>query len=174
MQTKVYKDLLVYSKNGKNQQRICMKIDTGADSNILPLRKFKKIFPDTSMVNLAKTVRPNTILETAKGDEIKQLGHCKINVCFADNRILCHFFVVPNYCHCILGLPDSERLKILTIHTEVVSDVIQPQSLDAMYTIDDTTVAESNSLKNQILSDARYKVLFSGIGFTRRGEVTDR
>ena len=33
-----------------------------------------------------------------------------------------------------------------------------------MYTIDDTIVTESNSLKNQILSDARYKVLFSGIG----------
>ena len=33
-----------------------------------------------------------------------------------------------------------------------------------MYTIDDTTVTESNSLKNQILSDVRYKVLFSGIG----------
>ena len=51
-----------------------MKIDTGAESNnILPLRQFKKIFPDTSMVNLSKTGRPNTILETAKGDEIKQL-----------------------------------------------------------------------------------------------------
>ena len=124
--TKVYKDLLLYTMNGKNQQRICMKIDTGAESNILPLREFKKNFPDTSIVNLAKTVRPNTILETAKGDEIKQVGHCKINVCFADDRILCHFFVVPNYCHCILGLPDSERLKILTIHSDVVLDVIQP------------------------------------------------
>ena len=124
--TKVYKDLLVCTKNAANQQRIHMKINTGAESNILPLREFKKIFPDTSMVNLYKTVRPNTILETAKGDEIKQLGYCKINVCFADNRILCHFFVVPNYCHCILGLPDSERLKILTIHSDVVSDFIQP------------------------------------------------
>ena len=36
------------------------------------------------------------------------------------------FFVVPNYCHCILGLPDSERLEILTIHSDVVLDVIQP------------------------------------------------
>ena len=44
-----------------------MKINTGAESNILPLREFKKIFPDTSMVDLSKTVRPNTILETAKG-----------------------------------------------------------------------------------------------------------
>ena len=124
--TKVYKDLLVYTKNGKNQQRIHMKIDTGEESNILPLRELKKIFPDTSMVNLSQTVRPNTILETAKGDEIKQLGCCKINICFADNRILCHFLVVPNYCHCILDLPDSERLEILTIHSDVVSDVIQP------------------------------------------------
>ena len=124
--TKVYKDLLVCTKNGASQQRIHMKINTGAESNILPLREFKKIFPDTSMVNLSKMVRPNTILETEKGDEMKLLGSCKINVCFADNRILCHFFVVPNYCHCIPGLPDSERLKILTIHSDVVSDVIQP------------------------------------------------
>ena len=33
-----------------------------------------------------------------------------------------------------------------------------------MYTMDDTTVTESNGLKDQILSDPRYKVLFSGIG----------
>ena len=124
--TMVYKDLLVCTKNGINQQRICMKINIRVESNILPLRGFKKIFPDISVVELSKMVRPNTSSKTAKGNEIKQLGHCKINVCFADNRILCHFFVVPNYCHCILGLPDSERLEILTIHSDVVSDVIQP------------------------------------------------
>ena len=42
------------------------------ESNILPLREFKKIFPDISMVELSRMVRPNTILETAKGDETKQ------------------------------------------------------------------------------------------------------
>ena len=88
----VYKDLLVCTKNGTNQQRISMKINTRAESNILPLREFKKIFPDISVVELSKMVTPNTILETAKGNKIKQLGRCKINVCFADNRILCHFF----------------------------------------------------------------------------------
>ena len=90
-QTKVYKDLLVCTKNGTNQQQIHMKIDTQAESNILPLREFKKIFPDISIVELSRTVRPDTILETAKGDKIKQLGHCKASICFADNRILCHF-----------------------------------------------------------------------------------
>ena len=69
--TKVYTDLLVHTKNGTNQQRIHMKINTGAESNILPLREFKKICPDMSMVNLSIIVRPNTILETEKGDEIK-------------------------------------------------------------------------------------------------------
>ena len=75
--TKVYRDLLVCTKNGTNQQQICLKIDTGVESNILPLREFKKIFPDISMVELSRMARPNTILETAKGDEMKQLGHCK-------------------------------------------------------------------------------------------------
>ena len=88
--TKVYKDLLVCTKNGTNQQWICM-IDTGVESDILPLREFNKIFPDISKVELSRMVRPNTVLETAKGDEIKQLGHCKISICFEDNRILCHF-----------------------------------------------------------------------------------
>ena len=74
------------------------------------------------------------------------------------------FLLVPNYCHCILSLPDSERLEILTIHNDVVSDVIQPWSMDAMYTIDDTTVTADNDLKDWILSDPRYKALFSGIG----------
>ena len=70
----VYKDLLVCTKNGTNQQWIRMKTDTEAESNILPLREFKKIFPDISMVELSRMVRANTILETAKGDKIKQLG----------------------------------------------------------------------------------------------------
>ena len=90
--TKVYKDLLVCTKNDTNPQWICMKTDTEAESNILPLREFRKIFPDTSMVELSKMVRPNTILEKAKGDKIKQVGCCIINICFPDNRILCHFF----------------------------------------------------------------------------------
>ena len=33
-----------------------------------------------------------------------------------------------------------------------------------MNTTDDTTVTEGNDLKDQILSDLRYNVLFSGIG----------
>ena len=33
-----------------------------------------------------------------------------------------------------------------------------------MYTIDDTTITEGSDLKDQILSDLRYKVPFSGIG----------
>ena len=55
-----------------------MKISPGVESNILPLREFKKIFPDISVVELFKIIKPNTILKTAKGDEIKQLGHCKL------------------------------------------------------------------------------------------------
>ena len=36
--TKVYRDILVCTKNGTNQQQICMKINTGVESNILQLR----------------------------------------------------------------------------------------------------------------------------------------
>ena len=36
--------------------------------------------------------------------------------------------------------------------------------MDAMYAIDDTTVTAGKELKDQILSDPRYKALFSGIG----------
>ena len=56
----------------QTHNRYILKIDTGADSNILPLKEFKKMFPDTSMVELSRMVRPSTILETAKGDKIKQ------------------------------------------------------------------------------------------------------
>ena len=35
--------------------------------------------------------------------------------------------------------------------------------MDTKYAIDDTTVTVGNDLKDQILSDPRYKVLFSGI-----------
>ena len=60
-------------------------------------------------------------------------------------------------------MPDSERLEILTIHSDIVSDVIQLQSINAAYAIDDTTVTAGNDLKDQIFSDPRYKALFSGI-----------
>ena len=95
------------------------KVDTGADGNLLPLGEFFKHFSEANLNNLAKTVDPHTKLYAFNNTEIKQLGVCELLVEYKSNRKICKFFVV-DFPPDILGIHDSESLKLITIHFDCI------------------------------------------------------
>ena len=91
------------------------KVDTGADGSLLPLGEFFKHFPEANLNDLAKTADLKMKLYAYYDTEIKQLGVCELLVEYQKNRKICEFYVV-DFLTAILGIHDSESLKLLTVH----------------------------------------------------------
>ena len=112
--TRMHINLNMRSCNG-NSMKTHFKVDTGADGNLLPLGEFFKHFPEANLNDLAKTVDPHTKLYAYNNMEIKQLGVCKLLVEYKTNRKICEFYIV-DFPTAILGIHDSESLKLITVH----------------------------------------------------------
>ena len=158
------------SCNG-NSMKTHFKVDTGADGNLLPLGEFFKHFPNANMTQLAKTIDPHTKLYVYNNTEIKQLGVCKLLVEYKSNRKICKFYVhVVDFPTAILGIHDSESLRLITVHfdnievetlhTELLKGKTSPST--PMYVNAIQNDADSDEFSIKIKCD--YKDLFTGIG----------
>ena len=108
----MYVNLNTKPCNG-TQRKTCFKVNTGADGNLLPLGEFFKHFPEANLNDLARTVDHHTKLYAYNNTEIKQLGVCELLVEYGQNRKICEFYVA-DFPTAILGIHDSESLKLLT------------------------------------------------------------
>ena len=106
-------DVTVSNKIG-NKTTVHVKLDTGASGNLLPYNVFKEIFPHVSVKELCHSIDNNVCLEAYNKSSIKQLGTCHLTARHGKQSCLCHFFVVPDYCHPILGLNDIHALNLYT------------------------------------------------------------
>ena len=95
-------DVTVNNKAG-NKTTVHVKLDTGATSNLLPYNLFREIFPHVSIKDLFHSIDSNVCLKACNKSSIKQLGTCCLTVRHGKQSHLCHFFVVSDYCHPILG-----------------------------------------------------------------------
>ena len=155
------------SCNG-NSMKTHFKVDTGADGNLLPLGEFFKHFPEANLNDLAKRVDPHTKLYAYNNTEVKQLGVCELLVEYKTNRKICEFYVV-DFPTAILGIHDSESLKLTTIHFDsIVAEMSQPELSPKTK---QSTLMYVNAIQNDVDSDefsnkikCEYKDLFTGIG----------
>ena len=159
------------SCNG-NSMKTHFKVDTGADGNLLPLEEFFKHFPDANMTQLAKTIDPHTKLYAYNNTEIKQSGVCKLLVEYKTCKKICEFYVV-DFPTAILGIHDSESLRLITIHFDCIGAEISQPKPDSELSLQ--TEQSSSMYVNAIQNDAdsdefsikikhEYKDLFTGIG----------
>ena len=123
-------DVTTSNKIG-NKTTVCVKLDTGASSNLLPYNVFREIFPWVSIKELHHSIDNNVCLEAYNKSSIKQLGTCHLTVQHGKQSCLCHFFVVPDYCCLILGLNDIHALNLISIHCHV-TDKLSPGNLGPM------------------------------------------
>lgn len=102
----------ISTANKRLRKSVNYKIDTGADSNLLSVKTFRKLFPDVTNAQLESTKDTSVFLEAANGSEIEQLGKCKLSLCFRGKVCICIFYVVPGVTS-LLGLPDTEHLGLI-------------------------------------------------------------
>ena len=167
-------DVTVSNKIG-NKTTVHVKLDTGASSNLLPHNMFREIFPQVSIKELHHSIDNNVCLEAYNKSSINQLGTCHLTVWHGKQSHLCHFFVVPDYCHLILGLNDIHALNLISIHCNVMdkwsSGNLSPMSSYSSHdddlcfsTFDAIEEKPSSMLTKDTITNGHFSKIFSGIG----------
>ena len=147
--TRALGDLLLSNKSGA-KCTVQFKLDSGAGANLLPLNIYTKLFPDRK---LHGTVDKRVQLIAANKTRIKQLGTVRLRVCVRSKEKVCLFYVVPDMCHPIFGLPDLTSMKLLSF------DILLESNWEANYSVDSV---DSNLTKQSLLTN--YHDVFSGLG----------
>ena len=110
-----------------------VKVDTGAQGNILPLRVFRKMFPDaiTGQHPTHGTLMPrdHTILSAYNGTRIPQHGTIQLACRYQQSDwVDAEFFVADTEGPAILGLPNSRQLRLVTLHCAIEKNTISQQA----------------------------------------------
>ena len=116
------------NQKGRKPIMLRCKVDTGAQSNLLPVHLFRIIFPEKLDSN--GNPEPST-LETSKmaltaygGSKIKQLGTVKIPCMYNDTKHNCVFYVTDAAGPAILGLKTCQALNLITLHCAVETTTV--------------------------------------------------
>ncbi|KAK7088654.1 hypothetical protein V1264_022553 [Littorina saxatilis] len=101
-----------------------VKVDTGAQGNILPLRIYRRMFPEQlnpeGFPATGATELRRTVLQAYNGTLIKQFGVITIQCKFKKTEWHdAEFFVTDSNGPAILGLPSSRQLKLVTVHCAI-------------------------------------------------------
>ena len=136
---------------------------------------FREIFPQVSVKELCHSIDNNVCLEAYNKSSIKQLGTCHLTVWDGKQSCLCYFFIVPDYCHLILGLNDIHALNLISIHCHVtdkwptgnLSPMCSYPSHDddlCFSTYDAIEEKSGSMLTKYAITNGHFSKIFSGIG----------
>jgi len=98
-----------------------MKVDTGAQGYILPLRIYRSMFPehiDDYGLPTGTTPTP-TKLTAYNGTPIRQHGVCSIQCSYGDKETNAMFYVADVNGPAICGLPNSRELQLVELYCEL-------------------------------------------------------
>ena len=165
------------SKRGRLQALLCVQqpnvklevqVDTGAETNLLPVRCFRQMYPqymkhnnepDTTCPVLVP--HPLTTLTTYDGRELQHYGTVKLS-CSLDKKTWNEvtFYVCVSDGPIILGLNDSRKLELINInqkHVEHITISVMNKTVTT-HVSPDTTIKDTEHLKQL------YPVRFQGQG----------
>ncbi|XP_035658200.1 uncharacterized protein K02A2.6-like [Branchiostoma floridae] len=117
-----YTTFQIKKKIGKKTTNINLrlKIDTGAQSNVMPVEHYQQIFPENMTkggeVKAGILTPSSTVLSAYGGDKIPHLGKTTISGKHKGREVKCTFFVTKSKGPSILGLAACQQLGIITIH----------------------------------------------------------
>ena len=104
----------------KRKINLQCKVDTGAQSNVLPIRLLRIIAPEKfdDEGNLKPEVleKNEAVLSAYGGSVIKQLGTINISCKYKEKKINCIFYVTDTSGPAILGLKVCIALKLVSLH----------------------------------------------------------
>jgi hypothetical protein len=106
-----------------------LKIDSGAEANVMTLKKYKELFPKRVSADglpVAKYLRKSKRkLEAYGGVEVPQLGTVSLPCQYGDKKFMCMFFLCDIEGSMLLGLPTCESLGIVKI--SVINEVLEDE-----------------------------------------------
>jgi hypothetical protein len=134
-----------------------VKVDTGAQGNILPIRIYRRMYPENldsdGFPKHGSTVTRTTILTAYNGTNIAQFGTVKIPCQYQDKSSNAEFYVADSEGPAIMGLPTSRELKLVILNCTINRSVSSDGAVDS--------VAPINS-KDDLVK--LYPDRFKGIG----------
>jgi len=117
----------------KRKINLQYKIDTGAQSNVLPIRLLRIIAPekfdDEGNPKPGALEKNEAILSAYGGFVIKQLGTINIPCKYKEKKINCIFYITDTSGPAILGLKACTALKLVTLHCTVRTNQLDQADL---------------------------------------------
>ena len=155
-------------------------MDSGACSNLLPLRLYKELFPHVTRQEMLRSVDHGVQLLSYNKKEICQYGVCYLHVKSKNCVKLCKFYVVNSRFNPILGVNSACYLGLLKFtepmfknwtdttpirSSELNIDAIQKTSKDlSCDKVSNVSDIPEMLTREWIINHKKYKHLFSGIG----------
>ena len=100
-----------------------VKVDTGAQGNVMPLRTFQRMYPsniDTEGIPVRGSLEHrDTILTAYNGQLIRQYGTTRLKCVHETTTHEAEFFVADTPGPVILGLPSCRKLNLVTLNCAV-------------------------------------------------------
>ena len=144
------------------------KLDSGACANLIPISVYSRLF-NKSDRDLKTTIDHRVKLIAANNKQIRQLGTVNLRVKAEDREKVCKFYIVPDSCRPILGLPDLKRMDLVQFKvpttsqwTDYVSSIEPSTPITQPIQSKEPTSIQKVITKDQVL--AKYKKVFTGLG----------
>ncbi|KAI8517626.1 hypothetical protein Bbelb_036430 [Branchiostoma belcheri] len=124
-QDEAYTSFQIRKKLGRKTTNIDLKlkIDTGAQSNVMPIQHYAKLCPEHMMKDgrvKSGILTPSDVILTAYGGaRIPHLGKAQIKGKHKGRKVKCSFFITKAEGPIILGLKACQQLDIIRINHEV-------------------------------------------------------
>ena len=115
-----------------------VKVDTGAQGNILPMRMYRKMFPQMltheGLPQADSVSHTDMVLTAYNGTIIKQHGCIELPFKFSNSSWTpTKFFLVESNGPAIMGLLSSRQLNLVTLHCAITASDSGP----SVKTVDD-------------------------------------
>ena len=121
--TEIFTELQIRLPDRPGTHTLKAKVDTGAESNTIPLRTFRRMFPD-KVDDLGQpipgsTKKELTILNSYNGASIMRHGSVCIQCAHKGKWATLKFFVVTTEGPTIIGLPSLRNLELISLHCTI-------------------------------------------------------
>ena len=162
--TRALGDLKLSNRAGV-QCVVRFKLDSGAGANLLPICMYRKLFSNRKLSN---TIDKRVQLLAANKTQIKQLGTVRLRVQVGSKQKVCLFYVVPNMCRPIFGLPDLIDMQLISfdipLEPEWERDSGTLDSVNASLNCEQGVFDSVDSRITQQMILNRYRDVFTGLG----------
>ena len=126
-------DFEVFKSKFIANTKLRCKVDTGADGNIIPLKRLMTLCPEMFDENsqlLPDILEPSTtVLSSYGGTRITQYGRVGLKCKYKNTPFTCNFYVADCSGPVIVGLPTCRALNLVTLNCSVKSDDYIPSDM---------------------------------------------